>query len=37
MTANLTHSVMSVMLLKRTWTLEALSATIRLLVTHDTR
>ena len=37
MTANLTHSIMSVMLLKRTWTLEAPSATIRLPVTHDTR
>lgn len=37
MTANLTHSIMCAMLLKRTWNLEAPSATIHLLVTHDTR
>lgn len=37
MTANLTHSIMRVMLPKRTWNLEVPSATIHLLVTHGTR
>lgn len=37
MTANLTHAIMCVVLLKCTWNPEVQCATIRLLVTHGTR